>query len=200
MRWEQDLTRNIKFNDYRDEADGGIFAHPQPGDWEEFTDCNRARLTDMFMRIKDNCRAILEIGVCRNNDKSSTWCFLNNKKDETVYIGIDLEDKSFLDNKEKNIYTIRNNSSSIADNMDTIKTLGVKKFDFIFIDGWHSVNQVLTDWEYTKWLNKGGIVGFHDTSAHPGPHLFIRALDKDKWNVEENLCTADHGIGFCWKK
>ena len=39
------------------------------------------------------------------------------------------------------------------------------------------INQVLADWEYTNLLADGGIVGFHDTSCHPGPYNFIKALD-----------------------
>jgi hypothetical protein len=201
MKWQQDLIKDIRFNDWRDDRDGGIFPHPsQYSGSVEFTECNRSHLTEKFIKIKDSCRAILEIGVCRNADQSSTWCFLNNKKKETFYFGIDLDEKSFLNNPEHNIYTINSNSSNIENNMNYIKQQGIDCFDFIFIDGWHSVNQVLIDWEYTNWLSDRGIVGFHDTSAHPGPLLFVNALDKNKWTVEENLCPADHGIGFCWKK
>ena len=78
--------------------------------------------------------------------------------------------------------------------------MGVEKFDFIFIDGDHSVNQVLRDWEYSNLLNDGGIVGFHDTSHHTGPYLFIKNLNTDIWDVVENACPQDYGIGFATKK
>lgn len=200
MKWEQDLTRDIRTNTSFDDQDGGV---PHPRGYNgaiEFSNCNRHNLTEQFLRTKDRCTSILEIGVCRNRDDSSTWCFLNNKPDTTSYVGIDLDDKSFLNNNDKRIYTIKNSSSDIKGNMETMNSLGIQGFDFIFIDGWHSINQVLVDWEYTQWLNPGGVVGFHDVSAHPGPARFIQSLNKDIWEVIENTCPDDHGIGFAWKK
>ena len=76
----------------------------------------------------------------------------------------------------------------------------MQQLDFIFIDGWHSINQVYKDWDYTQLLHPKGIVVFHDTSAHPGPALFIRHLNKDKWVVHENLCPKDFGLGYCYRK
>jgi len=89
--------------------------------------------------------------------------------------------------------------SQSFDTFEKVKSL-CPEFDFIFIDGWHSINQVLADWEYTNLLTDGGIVGFHDTSCHPGPHNFIKSLDKSKWDVIENCCPQDWGIGFARKK
>jgi hypothetical protein len=202
MKWEQDLIKDIRTNTEFDDQDGGV-EHPlEYRSWYrgEFTSENRMMLHDIFMQVRDNCPAILEIGVCRNEGDSSTWTFLKNKKPETIYIGIDLEDKSFLNDPANNVYTIRASSSDIDANMELIKSLGVTEFGFIFIDGWHSINQVLTDWEYTKSLASDGVVGFHDTTVHPGPAAFVKALNKDLWNVEENLCPEDHGIGFAWQK
>jgi predicted O-methyltransferase YrrM len=84
--------------------------------------------------------------------------------------------------------------------MQIFKDLGITEFGFIFIDGWHSINQVLTDWEYTALLSPNGIVGLHDVSSHPGPNSVIKAINKDIWEVEENTCPYDHGVGFAWKK
>jgi hypothetical protein len=47
------------------------------------------------------------------------------------------------------------------------------------------------------------MVGFHDTQWHPGPKLFMEALDTNKWNVIPNAVTdneRDWGIGFAWPK
>jgi hypothetical protein len=202
MKWKIDLIEDIRFNSALDDADGGVFPHPlgYDGSRGEFTLENRNLLKEYFMHVKDQCTAILEIGVCRNNQDSSTHVFLENKNPETVYIGIDLDDKTFLNDPAKNIHTIQGTSSDVEKNMELIKSLGVTEFDFIFIDGWHSVNQVLIDWEYTRWLSSSGIVGFHDTSAHPGPVKFVRALNREIWNVEENVSPEDHGIGFAWLK
>jgi hypothetical protein len=202
MKWEEDLIKDIRTNTDFDDQDGGI-DHPMGyRSWfrGEFTKENTDMLHDIFMQVKDGCLAILEIGVCRNDQDSSTWTFLKNKNPETIYIGIDTEDKSFINDPENNVYTIRASSSDIDANMEIIKSLGVTEFGFIFIDGWHSINQVLTDWEYTSILSSDGVVGFHDTSVHPGPVAFVQALNRDIWNVEENLCPEDNGIGFAWKK
>lgn len=199
MQWELDLVKDIRRHTGYDDLDGVAGLGTYNGSRGEFTVENRNALTDYFLKTKDNCRAILEIGVCRNHDQSSTWSFLNNKNDETKYFGIDLDSKSFLNNENKNIFTIQGNSSDIEKNMEIIKSKGVTEFDFIFIDGWHSINQVLIDWEYTKWLSLTGIVGFHDTNGHPGPKFFIESIDTNKWNVDR-LCLDDYGISFVWRK
>ena len=202
MKWQQDLVRDIrnakaKLND-REE----MYPHAyNTGEKRiEFTEDNKNALLEHFLKVRDNCKAILEIGVCRNSDESSTYVLLNNKQDSTIYVGIDLDDKSFLKNAEQNVHTIRGSSFDIDKNIETFKQIGIEQFDFIFIDGWHSVNAVLTDWEYTRLLSPNGIVGFHDTSCHQGPHDFVRALDTEKWHVIPNLCPDDWGIGFAWQK
>ena len=198
MKWQEDLVEDIRTGTIHDNVDEGQAQYH--GEQGEFTEANRIVLTDKFLNIRDNCSAILEIGVCRNHEKSSTYCFLNNKKDSTIYVGIDLEDKSFLQDIDKNIYTFQTNSSHIDNNLELFKNLNIEKFDFIFIDGWHSINQVLIDWEYTRLLSDHGIVGFHDTNYHPGPLAFMNAIDTNKWHVEDNLCPNDYGIGFVRRK
>jgi len=205
MKWEQDLVKDIRWPDGQNNDDDGnqakriIRDHPSHYPHDEFSDCNRAALAEKFLSVKDRVTAILEIGVCRNGNNSSTYTFLNNKNDNTAYVGIDLNNKSFLNNQEKRIYTICGNSSNVDQNIETMKSHGITELDFIFIDGWHSINQVLIDWEYTKILSPNGIVAFHDVSEHPGPYLFTRNLNLDVWNVDI-CCHNDWGIGFVWKK
>lgn len=201
MKWKQDLDKDIRTENAAYNDQDLNFPHPSYYHGQvEFTEANQNSLLEYFLKVRDNCKAILEIGVCRNGQNSSTYVFLNNKLDNTKYVGIDLEDKSFLNNTEKNIYTIKDSSSNIESNIEKIKSLEINEFDFIFIDGWHSINQVLTDWEYTNLLSNKGIVGFHDVSCHPGPHAFINAVNKIKWNVVTNTCPKDWGIGFVWQK
>lgn len=205
MKWQQDLTKDIRTNTGFDDQDssGGSIPHPYGHlwPWQEVTEANRSAVKERFLRVKDNCPAVLEIGVCRNKEESITHVFLQNKNPETIYVGIDLDDKSFLNNAEQRVFTIQNTSSDIENNMKKMQEeFGVTEFGFIFIDGWHSINQVLLDWEYVRLLAPHGIVGFHDTSSHPGPHYFVKALNTDLWEVEENVCPTDHGVGFCWKK
>jgi hypothetical protein len=202
MKWEIDLVKDIRTNSDYDDVDTW---NPHPSGYEnkspiEVTDCNRHSLLQQFSRVRNNAKAILEIGIGRNAEQSFAYVFFNSKKRDTTYIGMDIDDRSFLNDSDKNIYTIIADSSNYEQNVSKFKELGVEKFDFIFIDGWHSINQVLKDWEYTNLLTDGGIVGFHDTSCHPGPNAFINALDPEKWVVEKNMCPNDWGIGFAWKK
>ena len=210
MKWQSDLVKDIRtFTDF-DDQDGGV---PHPLGYghsfdsrgntiypKEVTHCNRYHLLEQFNKVRDNCNAILEIGIGRNADESFAYVFFKNKKKDTIYIGLDIDDRSFLRDSENNIHTVQNNSSYYEENVQVFKTIGVEKFDFIFIDGWHSINQVLADWEYTNLLADGGIVGFHDTSCHPGPNNFVKALDRNKWDVIENCCPEYWGIGFARKK
>lgn len=195
-KWKQDLIRDIRTNTQYDDVD----APPYTASYIEVTECNLNTVEQKFLSIKDKCTAILEIGVNRNGVGSITQKFLGNKLDSTIYIGIDLDDKSYLNNSNKNVYTIQADSSNYQENIQKIKSYGVEKLDFIFIDGWHSINQVMKDWEYTRILSDYGIVGFHDVTAHPGPERFIKALNKEIWDVEENLCCNDWGVGFATKK
>jgi len=205
MLWEQDLTHDIRTHSGFDDSDSNDGRIQPPEGWlwppAEVMDDNAEALKEFFLKVRDRCPAILEIGVNRiNNGATTTSVILDNKHPDTIYVGIDLDDKSFLNDTSKNIHTIRANSFSVEDNIAKIKELGVTEFGFIFIDGWHSINAVITEWEYTALLAPHGIVGFHDTTQHPGPHYFLKALNKDMWNVEENLCPTNHGIGFAWRK
>lgn len=217
-KWKEDLNHNIKFNDYRDDLDLGwgdfpqlppriiSITHPEHGYGITQSECDLKNIRHHFLKIKDKCKCILEIGVDCNatpTDKSSTRIFLDNKRDDTIYVGVDIEDKSSLNDESKNIFTLKHDSSDVDTIIKFIKSKGVNQIDFLFIDGWHSINQVMREWEYTRWLSDFGIVGFHDTSIHPGPHFFINAINKDKWNVIENACSSDlndYGVGFAWKK
>jgi dTDP-glucose pyrophosphorylase len=208
---ENDLLKEIRTFTEDDDKDWdlsvfskkipGIIPFPKSQNKIEFSDWNRSQLTQYLKKISSHAKAILEIGVCRNG-KSSTWCFLDNKNKDTFYFGIDLDDKSFLDSEEENIYTLKTSSSNINEIMSFVKSKGIEKFDFIFIDGWHSVNQVLDDWKFAEFLADGGIVGFHDTNHHPGPMLFIDNLNPDKYIIEKKCTTfiTDYGISFVSKK
>lgn len=210
MKWTEDLVRDIRHT-----WGGPISVKINDDDWSpstvvemdivreqpyvpdrEMTDCNLAAIREKFALVRNNCPAILEIGISRNQEHSACHIFFEDKLPETKYVGIDLDDREYLANEAENIHVIQDNSSNVEANMARFRDLGIESFGFIFIDGWHSINQVLTDWEYTRMLAPGGIVALHDTSEHPGPYLFIKALDKTRWIVQENACPCDCGIGF----
>jgi hypothetical protein len=198
-KWHEDVTDDLIEFDGDLENNGMIHPNGYAGGWEVSL-CNLEQLKNQFMRVRDRCRAIIEIGVHRNDERSQTHVFLNNKLPETKYFGIDIVDKSFLNDPSKNIFTIQSDSSHTDKIWEWIQSHGVTELDFIYIDGYHSINQVKRDWEFTRYMSSYGIVGFHDTTCHPGPKEFVRVLDRNKWIVEENVCPDDWGIGFAWKK
>ena len=218
MRWREDLVKDIRFYDYRDDLDWPFVDKQfcfentnlpvlqlRSRDLEDFSFHNQMSLLSRLLSVKKNCRCIVEIGVDRNKkfNNTSTSIFLNNKRDDTHYLGIDITDKTHLNNIDLNIHTVQTRSEHIDVVMEKLNSMDVDKIDFLFIDGWHSINQVLVEWEYTKLLSDTGVVGFHDTAYHPGPYFFINNLNQDKWNVMSNSCADikdDYGIGFAWKK
>tara|TARA_R110000822_G_scaffold13216_1_gene47070 strand:- start:693 stop:1121 length:429 start_codon:yes stop_codon:yes gene_type:complete len=142
VRFKEDLKQSIFFGDARDDVDTPFIPVNNP---VKFSECNRKELIGSFLPIKDACKVIVEIGVHRNGQESSTHCFLNNKKRETVYLGVDLDDKSFLNNEENNVHTIICDSSNYDLIVSRLNDIGVNHIDYLFIDGWHSINQVCAD-------------------------------------------------------
>jgi len=168
----------------------------------EFSDANREELLKQFLKIRDKCKCIVEIGVARNApDESSTGIFLDNKLTETVYIGIDIESKTFLNSVADNIYTIQADSKYKNKVIKLMKELNLDSIDFLFIDGFHSVLQVLFDWSYAEFVSPFGIIGMHDTNAHPGPYTIFDAID-EKIFTKTKYCLGnnDWGISFIEKK
>lgn len=173
----------------------------------DFSEMNRNSLRQMLNQ-NPNCRVIVEIGVENNPDKNltSTAIFLKNKRPETYYFGIDILDRSHLNDSKNNVYTIRGRSED-RQVLDVIRHVLKREpeIDFLFIDGWHSINQCRMEWEtYSPYVSKTGIVGFHDVNHHYGPAWLAQdGIDKKTWNV-----TVDHGmnpevdfgIGFAWRK
>ena len=220
MKWSEDLVKDIRSFSEEKDFDGKVIDDSDTPDSVvnflskeeikklnsysgpiEVSDCNRKNLEEQFLKIKDSCKSILEIGIGRNGPQSFCTVFFEHKNPETKYVGIDINDRSWVTDQGEEIYFLQGNSSDYEKNISIFKEkFGVESFDFIFIDGWHSINQVLDDWEYTNLLNPKGVVGFHDVSKHPGPHVFIKNLDKDKWDVTENCCPDDWGIGFAQSK
>lgn len=217
-KWKDDLIKDIRFGDHRDHVDdyrpiyGGTSDHLKTAHNVDeniiggsFSLCNRIKLLDKLKGMGNSCKCIVEIGVDRIDDLqkvTSTSVILNNKPADCFYFGIDILDKSYLADFSKNIHFLQTSSSNTNFILNYIKQCGHTAIDFLFIDGFHSIEQVYSDWELTKMLHPNGIVGFHDTAYHPGPNLFLRNLNKKTWHTEENLCQSDindYGIGFAWK-
>jgi cephalosporin hydroxylase len=170
----------------------------------EFSEDDQIILLEHFSKIisKKDQIVIVEIGVCRNDyHKTSTSIFIDHKRDGDIYLGIDIEDKSYLNNREKNVYTLKTPSENIEYVSQVLNILGVNNIDVLMIDGWHSINQVYKEWEYTRWLSNDGIVVFHDTNAHPGPYFIAQSIDTDVYEVKKYLNdVVDWGITVATKK
>lgn len=175
------------------------------GENTNFSAYDRQKLLEQYRRLT-NCKAILEIGVNNNPDNlTSTSVFLANKTDDMIYIGVDIEDKSSLNNDSRNIYTFQQHSENIDAVMNFARSKGVEQFDFIFLDGWHSVEQVINEMKYAEFLAPGGIIGFHDVNHHPGPVYMLQTLDPNVWNIEiyrseDGDPMNDFGVAFISKK
>jgi len=201
-KWKQDLVKDIRTNSEKDDiCDPLGYGSPfeemlrRPVANDEFSLSNHSALQEAINACVPSPRYFLEIGVCRNGDSSSTTTIVKNIPSNGIFLGVDLDPKEA--SPSKNFYFIQANSRDYTTVVDYLSSLGVTYLDFIHIDAIHSINQVLYDWEYTKLLRKGGVVGFHDVTAHPGPNSFIKALNTDKWHVVENLCPQDYGFGYC---
>lgn len=206
MKWESDLVTDIRTHSEKDDiCDPLGFGSPysemlkRPKD-SEFSKKNHIALQQAISACVFPPKYFLEIGVCRNGSESSTHTIVKNIPFDGKFFGIDIEDKSYLNTIGTNIHTLMANSRDYEKNVKWINSFGTTMVDFIHIDAIHTINQVLNDWEYTRLLTTGGVVAFHDVTAHPGPYRFINAIDTTKWEVYPNICPEDYGFGYCIKK
>ena len=194
---KRDLYKEIRTYTEHDDSDWPASFKPPV----EISVCNREEFEKHFNSIKEKCTSILEIGVCRNDEKSLSHILINHKLDNAFYFGVDIEDKSFLSNENKNIFTIQSDSADIHKIMSFVNSKGVNHFDFIFIDGWHSINHVLKEWRFTEFLSDFGIVCLHDTNFHPGPTELVNNLKIERYEICKKCeQDTDFGITFITKK
>jgi hypothetical protein len=175
-------------------------------DWSRFTVPRPIEVTQDDYNLARDVSAnymthgVLEIGVSRNGPGSFTNALLSVKPDNIPYLGIDLDDKSYLDDPEKRIHTIRADSFNQYEVREKIAAIGMEKISVLFIDGWHSLNTVINDWTYTDFLSDNGIVIFHDTNGHPGPTVFLHAIDPKCYRVEKYLEDRnDYGVSVAYR-
>jgi cephalosporin hydroxylase len=170
----------------------GEFYRPVP---REFSPANQEVLRQALLSLP-NPRCIVEIGVQRNPlPESSTGILLQHKPADCVFIGVDIEDKSHLTDTQARVYTLQMDSADRAKVFALMEELKLEQIDFLFIDGWHSVNQCLADWQYVERLSPEGIIVMHDTNVHPGPVAVFEAIDEAMFQKAKH-CTEgpDWGI------
>jgi len=165
----------------------------------EVSDLNLG-LMDILSK-KYSTDGIVEIGVSRNGPRSFTNTILKNKPNDTIYLGIDINDKSYLNDNNKNIYTIQTNSSNQSVVRQYMNQINLKQISLLFIDGDHSVNAVINDWKYSDLLSDNGVVIFHDSNYHPGPSVFLNCIDPTLFHVEKYFSNVvdDYGMAVAFK-
>jgi hypothetical protein len=162
-------------------------------------------LCDYLDLDKRETGLILEIGVAivtddRPFENTSTFILTENKADGVTYIGVDLaRDKKVTDDPARNIYYHLGIDSwqwlqyTYPAEMDVMRRTRV---DLIHIDGNHSVNTVLKDWQYTELLAPYGVAVFHDINVHPGPAVVLDAVDPALFVVRRHFTDRQGDFGM----
>jgi predicted O-methyltransferase YrrM len=123
----------------------------------------------------DGIKNMLEVGV----EQGGTGFILSELlKDGSKYVGIDL----FVQNKDKDRYSKKAMVSFIEkDSGQAYKDLENTTFDFIYIDADHNEDSVYLDIKnYINYLNKNGVMAFHDYSYDTGVKKAIERAIEDK--------------------
>lgn len=147
---------------------------------------------------------VLEIGinVYKKPLLSTTRAILDNKQDSCVYLGVDINNKSAIDDSEKNIHTIMENSIFRNKIRQRMLEFGMSTIDLLLIDGDHSIKMSINDWCFSEFLSPFGIVIIHDTNVHSGPRALFDAIDETSFNKEligsemKSGKFPDYGIGI----
>ena len=173
----------------------------------EFSDDNQRVLKEYFLDFLNTTKkdriVIVEIGVSRNAyENTSVSVFLKNKRPQDIYLGIDIDDKSFLNDPVNNVHTVQCPSQNMDIVLSKMGDLGIHEIDVFMIDGWHSINQCYLEWEtYTQILASKGMVAMHDTNFHPGPYFLVDSIDTNQYDVYKHLWDIqDWGISVAIRK
>lgn len=180
-----------------DDADflGGVDHTKIPA---HFSECNENTLRAVIEKIQPT--VVVEIGVDRpvGSSRSSTATILDARPDGCIYIGID-KDKKKVDGPD--VFFQCQKSEDIESFSEFMEANGIEHIDVLMIDGWHSVNACINDWQYTKWLSDKGAVVFHDTNFHPGPVVLFDAIDETLFDKKKHCVTKnDFGMGVAIRR
>ena len=166
--------------------------------WKHYPNQEVEEVWDFINNVlnKRSINSILEIGV-ELGGSGSMWCDLC--KEGGFYIGVDLDVsrrlRSFDDEyKTKlDLHFIDGDStkeSTIAEVKEIIDRKG--GVDFIFLDGEHKYETVISDVvNYYTFLRSGGVFGFHDYLQEP----VYRAIGDLK--KEELIAYSSDGLFTC---
>ena len=170
----------------------------------EISICNQDIITKCAKYVKEflpinNCTVELGVDRDRSNPNTSSKILLRNLIDHNFILFVDIADRYHIVKNENQTF-IQMDSGNIDAGFKFLEEKNIKNINLLFIDTWHSVNQVLKEWAWTKILDDNGIVVFHDSNKHPGPKEVLSKLDTKKWTIKK-LCTQenDNGIAVVWK-
>jgi hypothetical protein len=185
---------------YYDELWINIAQQTRPEDYFSFK--NRTVLANCMKALDldkptDAHKLILEIGIGRKDRlvNTSTFTLLGLKADSTRYIGIDAERKDYWKDFKPNIEI----QLALAEN-------ALKDWEWdihlLHIDGGHSVNAILMDWQFAQFVVPYGIIIIHDTKAHPGPIELVKAIDRNEYRVREYFENdpKDFGMAVVYRR
>lgn len=150
-------------------------------------------------------RAILEIGLGNNRREdqagiSSTALIQANKTPGAIYLGLDiLQEAMVYHNPAKQNYVGIVNSHDFNYVRAFMGEHDISQWDFIFIDGQHTLYDVSNDWKYVEDLKIGGVVGLHDTGTMEPAALF-EAISEEYFNKRiygVPNTQYENAIAFC---
>jgi hypothetical protein len=153
--------------------------------------------------VLPSTKNILEIGINVYQEPllSTTRAILEEKHCNCVYLGVDINDNSAINNPAQNIYTITIDSKFRHRIREYMLKLGMSTIDLLMIDGDHSIEMTINDWCFTEFLSPFGTVIMRDTNIHIGPKAVFDAIDETLFNkqlVNDKMINEkfpDYGIG-----
>ena len=183
-KWnERDFIKELPFNWHPIVAGGN----------GQFSRANGETLKNLI-NSKPNASLFVEIGTAAAFAGSSTETFLKNKKDDTLFFTIDIVGRENITlGKPKSFFIVERST-----NENVKKHIADNKIDILFIDGDHSVKAVFEEYEfYLPYMKQDGIIILHDTNLHPGPFLFMEAINENIFR-KERLHPTDLGLGVVY--
>jgi cephalosporin hydroxylase len=167
------------------------FRTPETGEVTGQNDWEFRELLRLYKRLAP--RNALEIGVYRGGSFRE---FLRHSTPGARVLGVDLtaplpEDlPAFTQGWEipqgVEYHLIRGNSGDRR-TLSAVKSwLSGSKLDFLFLDGGHEYEEVLTDFEfYGPLVRSGGLIAIHDIEDHAGVRAFWRDLVRRGYVTQE---------------
>ena len=145
-----------------------------------------------------NYDTILEIGVFEGQ---TSQALIKALPKGGQYVGIDIHDyrtdatKLYMSEGGKSIDFILGNSHN------ELRTLPTQHFDLIFVDGDHSWDSILPEFNLVeKLVSDGGVIAYHDTIHIEHPKRIIEYASQHNYNTTTLNTPEGRGITLITKK